>query len=106
MTTVVYRAAGGGEVVATGRPGESVMQLGVRSGVTGIVAQCGGNLSCATCHVMVDPASAALFPAPAPDEDEMLDCTAVDRTDRSRLSCQLLLTAGQEVVVELPDTQV
>jgi 2Fe-2S ferredoxin len=39
-------------------------------------------------------------------EDEMLDVTAVPRTDESRLSCQIFVTAEMDgLEVRLPETQ-
>ena len=34
--------------------GDSAMQVAVTRGLTEIVAECGGNAMCATCHVYVD----------------------------------------------------
>lgn len=106
MPTVTYIAHDGSETIVNGFAGDSVMETAVRSGVPGIVAECGGSLSCATCHVFVCADSAALFPPKDDLEDEMLDGTAVDRADNSRLSCQLKLTDDIQVRVETPETQV
>ena len=38
-----------------------------------IKAECGGACACATCHVHVDPAWAALLPPPSAEEIDMLD---------------------------------
>ncbi|GGI26003.1 hypothetical protein GCM10010987_37220 [Bradyrhizobium guangdongense] len=38
--------------------GESAMQAATRYGLDGILAECGGNAMCATCHVYVDDALA------------------------------------------------
>lgn len=73
--------------------GESVMHAATRNDVPGIVGECGGSLSCATCHVFVDKEDLARLPEMRPDEDEMLDGAAEDRTECSRLSCQLHLPA-------------
>ena len=35
--------------------GHSVMEVGVKNGVAGIDADCGGACACATCHVYVEP---------------------------------------------------
>lgn len=87
--------------------GQSVMEAAVLSGVAGIVAECNGNLACATCHVYLDAASAARLPAPDPQEEDMLDFTASERREESRLSCQVKLTPALEgMVVTLPPTQV
>lgn len=99
---VFYTQPDGAETVIEAVAGDSVMQTAVRNGVSGIVGQCGGALSCATCHVFL---AAGDFPPPGEDEDEMLDCAATEREDNSRLSCQLVLGEGQEVRVTVPEAQ-
>ncbi|OLL18721.1 MULTISPECIES: 2Fe-2S iron-sulfur cluster-binding protein [unclassified Rhodococcus (in: high G+C Gram-positive bacteria)] len=105
MPKVFYVQPDGVEKVVEGVVGDSVMQTAVRNGVAGIVGQCGGVLSCATCHVFLAPDEMDNFPAPSADEDEMLDCAATDREDTSRLSCQLTLCDGVDAHVRIPDEQ-
>jgi 2Fe-2S ferredoxin len=105
MPKVFYTLPGGGQRVVEAARGDSVMQAAVRNGVLGILGQCGGALSCATCHVFVDETELMDFPTVGEDEDEMLDCAATDRQDNSRLSCQLVLTEEQEVHVTIPPAQ-
>lgn len=102
---VVYTAAGGEVTSVTGRPGDSIMETAVRNGVPGIVGECGGSLSCATCHVFVADETLDLVGGPDDLEDEMLDGTAVDREDNSRLSCQIKLQGGCEYHVTTPSGQ-
>jgi len=86
--------------------GVSLMQAATGYGVPGIVADCGGAATCATCHVYVDPAWIDRLPAPEPDENERLDFTASERRPTSRLSCRVRLTADlQGLVVQVPDEQ-
>jgi 2Fe-2S ferredoxin len=86
-----------------GQEGESVMRAAVRSGVPGIIGECGGELSCATCHVIVrEPWSSALEPMRA-DEAEMLEFVE-DVDSRSRLGCQIRLTAKLDgMQLDVPD---
>lgn len=87
--------------------GTSVMQAATSQGVDGIVAECGGNCMCATCHVYVEPSQLARLPAMSEEEDALLDGTASDRRPNSRLSCQILVTRALDgLVVNLPDRQV
>jgi 2Fe-2S ferredoxin len=51
-------------------------------------ALCGGNCSCATCHVYVDPACTGGIPGIAADEDDVLEGSS-HRRETSRLSCQI-----------------
>ena len=105
MSTVVYTADDGLVTTIEGRPGDSVMETAVRNGVRGIVGECGGSLSCATCHVFVAPETFDLVGGPGDLEDEMLDGTAVERHDTSRLSCQIKLQDGCEYHVTMPNEQ-
>jgi 2Fe-2S ferredoxin len=81
--------------------GQSVMDGSVRNNLPGIVAECGGSCSCATCHVLVDPDAAALFDEPMTEETDLVEFLE-GACDRSRLSCQLIVSdacAGVRVVV-------
>ena len=105
MPKVFYTQPDGVERVIDGTVGDSVMSTAVQNGVNGIVGQCGGALSCATCHVYLDPTETKLFDDPSEDEDDMLECTASDREDNARLSCQLVLSEGTDLHVTIPDEQ-
>jgi 2Fe-2S ferredoxin len=105
MPKVFFVQPDGTERVVDGAAGDSVMLTAVRNGVSGIVGQCGGVLSCATCHVFLAEDELDSFPAPSEDEDEMLDCAATEREPNSRLSCQLVLVEGRDVHVTVPDEQ-
>jgi 2Fe-2S ferredoxin len=85
---------------------QSLMRAAVAAGVDGIKADCGGMMTCATCHVYVDDAWSARLPAPSHDEEAMLEMTAAPRRPTSRLSCQIALAADLDgLTVTLPDTQ-
>ncbi|MGX4807603.1 2Fe-2S iron-sulfur cluster-binding protein [Bradyrhizobium guangdongense] len=87
--------------------GESAMQAATRHGLDGILAECGGNAMCATCHVYVDDAWVARLPAMAEDEDALLDGAAAERLPNSRLSCQIKITPELDgLVLRLPERQV
>jgi len=86
--------------------GQSLMRAATAAGVDAIKADCGGMLSCATCHVFVAGEWAARLPPPSSDEDGMLEMTAAPRRPTSRLSCQIVL--GPELdglTAGLPETQ-
>ncbi|MFJ6359166.1 2Fe-2S iron-sulfur cluster-binding protein [Pseudarthrobacter oxydans] len=93
--------------VIDAEPGTSVMHVALFNDVTGIVAECGGNAMCATCHVYVEEKDLDQLPEMAPDEDEMLNCTASPRESNSRLSCQIQVPAGAAgITVQVPEHQV
>lgn len=71
----------------------------------GIEAICGGCLSCATCHIYVDGPSPETLPAPAEEEQDLLDGLLHVR-ENSRLSCQIEVTPdleGLEISVAPPE---
>ena len=105
MPRITYTSADGEVRTVEAAAGDSVMETAVRHGVTGIVGECGGSLSCATCHVFAAPADLPDMPPMAEMEDEMLYGTAVERRENSRLGCQLVLGADSDWHVETPKTQ-
>ncbi|EME17626.1 2Fe-2S iron-sulfur cluster-binding protein [Rhodococcus triatomae] len=74
--------------IVDGQVGLSTMEVIRGAGVDELMALCGGELCCATCHVYVDPAFVDRLPALGDDEDELLE-TSDYRESTSRLSCQL-----------------
>ena len=83
--------------------GQSLMEAATARGVPGIIGECGGSMSCATCHVVVDPDWADRAGAPGPFEEDMLDITDAGRKATSRLSCQLKMSAALDgIVVSVP----
>lgn len=106
MPKVTYLRPSGEETVVDAADAVSVMQAAVSHGITEIVAECGGTLACATCHVYVlDEHLASLAPI-GEDEEEMLDYTASPREPGSRLSCQLILGPDLDgLVVRVPPEQ-
>ena len=86
--------------------GEGAMQAAMRHGLDGILAECGGNAMCATCHVYVDDGWIARLPASGDDEEALLDGVAAERRPGSRLSCQIKLTPALDgLVLRLPERQ-
>lgn len=69
--------------------GETLMRAALGSGVSGIVADCGGAGCCATCHVHVDPEWVCRIPPPDATELSMLEFVAAPRLPTSRLACQI-----------------
>jgi 2Fe-2S ferredoxin len=87
-------------------PGQTLMEAAMAADVPEITADCGGCLSCATCHVVLPPESLNQFAPPSKDELSMLDMTAHPREAGSRLSCQLKLEVHHDgMIVQLVPVQ-
>ncbi|WP_235682065.1 2Fe-2S iron-sulfur cluster-binding protein [Sphingobium yanoikuyae] len=71
-------------------PGTSLMEALRDSGVDEMLALCGGSLSCATCHIIVDDDWIDRVGQANADENDLLD-SSDHRTATSRLSCQIRL---------------
>ena len=81
----------GKELTLEAEAGRSVMRIIRDGGVDELAAMCGGNCSCATCHVHVDRADFGRLPPIGEDESDLLEGSAY-RTQTSRLSCQIEFT--------------
>jgi 2Fe-2S ferredoxin len=106
MVMIVYVSPVGEKLEIDVREGRSLMEGAIREGIEGIVAECGGQCNCGTCHVYVDEARLAELPAQSETEDAMLDTVATERRANSRLSCQIPATpelAG--LTVQIPERQ-
>ena len=87
-------------------PGTTLMKAALAADIEGVAADCGGTLTCATCHVMVREPWLSKLPAVSSDEDSMLDFAASPRQSNSRLSCQIKLTDALDgMEVDLPQSQ-
>lgn len=69
-------------------PGQSLMEA-LRDNDFPILASCGGNASCATCHVFLPKRIVELLGERSEDELELLEETEFYDPERSRLSCQV-----------------
>ena len=102
MPKVVFISLDGAQRVVDANVGESVMAAAVRNGIPGIIGECGGNCSCATCHVYF----AAGVGGAGDMEDDLLDLGVADRRDTSRLSCQIPVTEDLDgLTVHVPAEQ-
>lgn len=101
MPKVIYSLADGTEHEVDVPAGQSVMDGSVRNNLPGIVAECGGSCSCATCHVYLDEAWGDRFDEATDDERDLLEF-ADGAQPNSRLACQLIMSDacdGVRVVV-------
>lgn len=91
MIQVTFVQPDGAEHMVEAAPGVSAMAAAVDGGAPGILGDCGGSCSCATCHVFVpEEWRAAVGPA-SPEEEGLLEGRE-DAGPGSRLACQIRLT--------------
>jgi len=91
MPKVTFTTADSDEITINAPAGMSLMKAAVTNDVPGIIGECGGDMSCATCHVWVDPEWQGKLPQRGEEEEELLEM--VDGfQDRSRLSCQIKMS--------------
>jgi 2Fe-2S ferredoxin len=106
MTQIVIVDNDGREVEIEASDGTSVMEAAVGAGLSGMAADCGGGMACATCHCYVDENWYDKLDAPSQVENDMLAFAASPRTETSRLSCQIVIGPELEGLrVTLPETQ-
>lgn len=92
MPRITYVSPDGTKHDVEAKVGASAMETAVKLGIPGIVGECGGGLSCATCHVFVEPSQIELTGAAEDFEEEMLEDAVTPATECSRLSCQIRMT--------------
>lgn len=106
MIRVNFIAADGTKTVVEGQAGTSVMQTAVGNGIDGIVGDCGGSMSCATCHCYVDEAWTDRTGPRQDGEDDMLEGAASEVRPTSRLSCQITLDETMDgLTIHTPEAQ-
>lgn len=106
MTRVKYIQPDGTVREVDAEPGTTLMEAAVDNNVEGIIAECGGACSCATCHVYVDAEWLERLSPPDAQEDGMLDCV-IERRANSRLSCQIQLSDDLDgITVKVPEEQI
>jgi len=105
MPKVKFITADGSEKEINADNDVSLMMNAVNNGIDGIIAECGGACSCATCHVIIDPEWYGKLSEPQNLEKDMLEFVA-EPSDTSRLSCQINVTDELEgLIVTVPSAQ-
>ena len=89
MTKITFSQLDGTSKSVDAEEGVNLMRVGVDSAVPGIEGECGGEMSCATCHVYVGEKWQGLLPAQSEDEMALLEFTESFREGESRLACQI-----------------
>ena len=96
----------GKEHVVEVQNGLTVMEGAIQNDIPGIDADCGGSMSCATCHVYFKEDWFDKLPKKEMGEDDMLD-QAYEPKSNSRLSCQITVSDELDgLVVNMPEKQV
>ena len=105
MVRINYVTPSGDTVTVEAETGETVMEAAVRNGVDGIVAACGGCLSCATCHSYIEePWLSKLEPQSETEKDMLEYASHVEMN--SRLTCQIKISEGLDgMTVRTPPSQ-
>ena len=106
MTRIIFVQTDGAKKEVDAVDGQSVMQAAIGALVPGIFAECGGELSCATCHVYVDDEWLEKLPKRSGEETDMLEVTSEEPTAASRLCCQIRVNSSLDgLTVFVPRTQ-
>ena len=106
MAKIKYIEHNGKEHIVEVQNGLTVMEGAVQNDIPGIDADCGGSMSCATCHVYVKEDWYDKLPKKEMGEDDMLD-QAYEPKQNSRLSCQMIVSDELDgLVVYMPEKQV
>ncbi|WDR03782.1 2Fe-2S iron-sulfur cluster-binding protein [Devosia algicola] len=105
MTKITFIEADGTRHETDAEAGATVMETAIMNAVPGIVAECGGACTCATCHVYVDKDWEETVGGPSAMEEDMLDF-AFEVKSSSRLSCQIKVKDELDgLVVHVPGRQ-
>jgi 2Fe-2S ferredoxin len=105
MPKITYIEHDGAVHTVEAEIGATVMETALKHGITGIVAECGGSCTCATCMVYVDEAWMGKVGERSEEEEDQLD-TAFDVRPNSRLSCQIKVTEELDgLIVRTPAYQ-
>lgn len=105
MTKITFINANGDSHLVEAENGATIMEVALKNGISGIIGECGGACTCATCHVYIDKDWLEKAGEPSVCEEDMLDF-ASDVRDESRLSCQIKVTDELDgIIVHIPERQ-
>lgn len=105
MAKVTFIRTDGTKVDCEATVGENLMNVAMNNFVDEILAECGGSLSCATCHVYLTDEWLSKISPPGEMEKSMLELVEDPRSG-SRLSCQIEISDKMDgLTLELPSTQ-
>src|SRR5262245_30218492 len=105
MPKITYIEHDGTARTVDAEAGSTVREPAVENAVPGMVAECGGSCTCATCLVHVDGAWADKAGTRSEEEEDQLD-NAFDVRPTSRLSCQITVSEVLDgLIVHTPSYQ-
>ena len=106
MANITWITEDGSEISVDVKDGLNLMEAATANNVPHIEGECGGCLSCATCHVFVDEAWLAKTGEVDDVEDTMLEMTDVEREPNSRLSCQIVASPELDgLILRVPEPE-
>src|SRR5262249_27002725 len=105
MPKIHFIEANNTEHIIEASVGRSVMQAAVDHSLPGIVGECGGCCSCASCHGYIDEEWIVKLAPPSGEEKTMLE-SALSVRQNSRLTCQIIVSSDLDgLIVRLPENQ-
>ena len=105
MPRITYIEHDGTSRTVDAQLGDTVMEAALKNDVNGIVAECGGSCTCATCLVHVESEWLGKVGERSEEEEEQLDF-AFDVRPNSRLACQIKITDALDgLIVHTPAYQ-
>ena len=106
MPKITYVDHNGVSLTVDVENGLSVMEGAIQNNIPGIDGDCGGGMSCATCHVYVKDEWFNKLDNKLDSEEDMLD-QAYEPNSNSRLSCQISVSDDLDgLKVHIPEKQV
>ena len=105
MPKITYNDREGNSKTIEVEKGLSVMEGAIQNDISGIDADCGGSMACATCHVYVEEKWLDKIPKAEEAEVDMIDM-AYEPKKNSRLSCQIVVSDELDCLkVKIPTKQ-
>ena len=105
MAKITYKDLQGNSKTIEVETGLSVMEGAIQNNISGIDADCGGSMACATCHVYVEEKWLDKIPKAEEAEVDMIDM-AYEPKKNSRLSCQIIISDELDgLIVNIPSNQ-
>jgi 2Fe-2S ferredoxin len=101
MTEIIFKQKNNVKISVSAANGTNLMLSAVASKIDGIKAICGGNCSCATCHIVIEPSYRSIV-SPLNSNEKILLAKLRNKKEGSRLACQITVNeklAGMRVIV-------